>query len=35
MADMAFKLCPNEYLKTNKLLVELIFRPSIPNNITN
>lgn len=35
MDNIASKLSPNENLQTNKFLVELIFRPSIPDNITN
>ena len=35
MANMASKLSLDEKLKTNKFLIELIFRPLILDNVTN
>lgn len=35
MAVMASKLFPNLRLNKNKYYVELIFRPSVPDNISN
>jgi len=35
MANVAAKLLPNFRLKKNKCSVELIFRPSMPDNISN
>ena len=35
MASMAIKLSPDFRLKKNKCYVELIFRPSVPDNISN
>ena len=35
MVNIASKLSPDERCKTNKFFVELYFRPSILNNITN
>lgn len=35
MANMVAKLLPNFKLKKNKCSVELIFRPSVPDNILN
>jgi len=35
MASMAAKLLPDFRLKKNKCYVQLIFRPSVPDNISN
>ena len=35
MENITSKLSPDENLKANKFPIELIFRPLIPNNITN
>ena len=35
MACMAAKLLPDFILKKNKCYVELIFRPSVPDNVSN
>ena len=35
MANIASKLFPDENCKSNKFPFELIFRPSVPNNVIN
>lgn len=35
MANVASKLIPSEEFNPNRFSIELIFRPLIPNNITN
>ena len=35
LANAASNLCPSDDLSNNFFSVKLIYRPSIPNNITN
>jgi hypothetical protein len=35
LANIASKLFPTEGLSPNAFLIELLFRPSVPDNITN
>ena len=35
MENIACKLSPNENYKSNKFFIKLIFKPSVPDNVTN
>lgn len=35
LANVAYRLIPSEDFSPDRFLIELIFRPSIPNNVTN